>query len=131
MLVAVYGTLRKGLGNFQRFLTECKYMGSYETSPNYSLYNLGSFPGLQKDGATPVVMEVFEIDKNKLQELDRLEGYELDGPKNSNFYEREPIETPFGIAFTYFYYRKVLKANLIESGDWVEFQTTKKINAYV
>lgn len=131
MLVAVYGTLRKGYGNFQRLLSENKYVGTYETTPIYNLYNLGAFPGMTKEGSTSVTLEVFEVDEKKLEELDSLEGYDIDRSKDANFYEREPIETPFGTAFTYFYYRGTLPANLIKSGDWKEFQDSKKLAGYV
>lgn len=128
--VAVYGSLRKGLHN-HRLLQGEKFVGQFETDPLYSLIDLGSFPGLLKDGNTAVLMEVFEVNADKLKKLDSLEGYH--GKGENNFYNREKIESPFGELYTYFYNRSsdLIKSKAIENGDWSDYVKTKKIRQFI
>ena len=85
-LVAVYGSLRSGMGNHQYYLSDSEYKGTFTTEPNYSLYSLSFYPGLELNGNTSVVMEVYEVDEDTLKNLNRLEGY-YPGEK-STFYDR-------------------------------------------
>jgi len=128
--VAVYGSLRKGLHNHSLLNGET-FVGQFETDPEFSLVDLGSFPGLLKDGNTAVLMEVYEVDATKLKRLDGLEGYR--GKNSNNFYNREKIESPFGPLFTYFYNKnsELIKANIISTGDWTDYVRTKKIRSFI
>jgi len=126
MLLAVYGSLRKGLRN-HFYLSKSEFVGQYDTDHSYSLIDLGSFPGLLKEGGTSVRMEVYKIDKETLKNIDRLEGYT--GKKyNSNLYDRETIKTPFGDAYTYFYNNDSSDAmRLVTSGDWTDYHKISEI----
>lgn len=127
MLVAVYGSLRKGLQNHNRHLGKCKYLGQFNTEPLYSMYDLGRFPGVKKEGGTSVIMEVYELnDKKELNGLDYLEGYDS-SKKYGNFYNRETIDTPYGEAYTYFYMHPVKDSDLIINGDWTEHMETQNL----
>jgi gamma-glutamylcyclotransferase (GGCT)/AIG2-like uncharacterized protein YtfP len=127
MLIAVYGSLRKDLTNYNAYLRDSKYVGTYDTKPIYTLKSLGYFPGLLKNGTTSIVMEVFRVDDETMSSIDRLEGYQLNG--GSNHYEKETIKTPFGDAFIYFYAKpdNIKEAPTVLSGDWKEYLKNKKM----
>lgn len=126
--VAVYGSLRKDLYN-HGWLKGAEFIGQYETEPEYCLIDCGAFPGLLKNGTTSVVMEVYEVDAEHLRRIDSLEGYHGVGQKNH--YNREKIKSPFGEVYTYFYYNQseMIRAKAIETGDWVDYVRTSKINS--
>lgn len=123
-LVAVYGSLRKGLGN-HRLLVNAEYLGEFQTPPEYSLYDLGSYPGLKENGKTSVVMEVYAVTDEEAHRVDRLEGY-TPGQK-ATFYDKIPISTPFGEASVYTYVSSIPEDRLVESGNWKDFITNKYV----
>ena len=125
-LVAVYGSLRSGMGNHQYYLSSSEYKGTFSTEPEYTLHSLQWYPGLKLNGNTSVVMEVYEVDEDTLKNLNRLEGY-CPGEK-STFYDRIEINTPWGKAFTYIYVNELSKDSIVESGDWVAEKQKKVIN---
>ena len=123
-LVAVYGSLRSGMGNHQYYLSDSEYKGTFSTEPEYTLHSLQWYPGLKLNGNTSVVMEVYEVDEETLKNLNRLEGY-YPGEK-STFYDRIEIDTPWGKAFTYIYVNELSKDSIVESGDWVMYKNEQK-----
>ena len=123
-LVAVYGSLRSGMSNYQYYLSNSEYKGTFTTEPEYTLHSLSYYPGLKLNGNTSIVMEVYEVDEETLKTLNRLEGY-YPGEK-STFYDRIEIDTPWGKAFTYIYVNELSKESIVESGDWVGFKNKEK-----
>jgi gamma-glutamylcyclotransferase (GGCT)/AIG2-like uncharacterized protein YtfP len=123
-LVAVYGSLRKTMGNHNYYLSNSDYKGIFSTEPEYTLHSLSAYPGLKLNGNTSVVMEVYEVTENVLNNLNTLEGYSAD--RKPTFYDRIEIDTPWGKAFTYIYVNELLKDSIVESGDWVDFKNTEK-----
>tara|TARA_R110002124_G_scaffold281430_1_gene455668 strand:+ start:16832 stop:17263 length:432 start_codon:yes stop_codon:yes gene_type:complete len=124
ILVSVYGSLRKGLSNHKFYLKNNELLGEFKTDPIYELYDLGSFPGLKKEGYTSVTMEVYEVNHEELAHLDMLEGY-----RNSkdDYYIREIINTPYGKAYTYFYNHSVTNSKKVKTGDWKEHVQQLKV----
>jgi len=120
-LVAVYGSLRKKMGNHQYYLSNSEYKGTFSTEPEYTLHSLSYYPGLKLNGNHSIVMEVYKVTEETLDNLNRLEGYRY-GEK-STFYDRIEINTPWGKAFTYIYVNKLSKDSIVESGDWVKYKT--------
>ena len=118
-LIAVYGSLRQGFGN-HRLLKDSKYLGSFNSKPEFNLYSLGGFPGLKTDGKTSVVMEVYEITDEVAKNVDNLEGY--DPNRKSTFYDKINIETPYGVAGVYIYVDHISEKRLIASGDWSNYK---------
>ncbi len=118
-LIAVYGSLRKGMGN-DYLLSTSKYLGEFQTKPEFSLYSLGYYPGLKTNGNTSVTMEVYAVDDTVAEKVDRLEGYTPGG--NNTFYDKIPIETPYGEASVYIYVNDIPQERLVESGDWKAFK---------
>ena len=119
-LVSVYGSLRSGMYNHQYHLSNAEYKGTFSTEPEYTLHKVSTFPGLKQNGNHSVVMEVYEVDKDTLDNLNQLEGYRP-GEK-STFYDRIEINTPWGKAFTYIYISELSKESIVESGDWVAYK---------
>lgn len=118
-LIAVYGSLRKGMGN-DYILKNAEYLGEFKTEPIFSLYSLGSYPGLKENGSTSVVMEVYKVDDVTANRVDSLEGYSPDSP--ATFYDKIPIKTPYGDASVYTYVNNIPEDRLVESGDWKEYK---------
>lgn len=127
-LVAVYGSLMKGLHN-HRYLEDSKLIGSFVTEPIYTLIDLGHYPGLYEDGTTSINMEVYEVDEHTLADIDNLEGFNEDNHFIS-MYIRKTISTPFGKAFGYIYNDPIEENEPITSGDWKEHITFKKSLAH-
>ena len=73
--VFVYGSLKKGFGN-HHLLEDAEYVGKAETvSSNYTMYNLGAFPGVKEGGTTCITGEVYKVTDDELVRLHRLEGH--------------------------------------------------------
>lgn len=125
MLVAVYGTLRKGLSN-HGLLKNAEYIGTYETLPEYKMVDLGAYPGLLENGSTSITMEVFKVTDIELGSLDQLEGYDANDAEHT-FYERIIINTPFGKAFTYLYKGQFGGADIVTTGDWNDYYKLKQV----
>lgn len=113
--VAVYGSLRKGLGNHNYYLKNSTLIGTFQSNPDYTLYSLGAFPGIKNGGHTSVTMELYEVDDRTLNNLDVLEGVGYD------FYLKEKINTPFGEAIIYIYNEPIDGKKIVEHGDWKEY----------
>lgn len=81
--IAVYGTLKKGQKN-HNLLINSKLIKNGHTGPGFSLFIMG-LPYLLKDNnGFGCEIEIYEIDLETLQLLDRLEG-------NPFFYKRVPL----------------------------------------
>lgn len=112
--VAVYGSLRKGLHNHS-YLKNAKYIGSYYSLPEYTLYSLGSYPGLKLNGSTSVMFEVYEVTQDEAKDIDSLEGvdYEL--------YVKQSVTTPYGKCCLYIYNKNVDNKEVVKHGNWFEY----------
>jgi gamma-glutamylcyclotransferase (GGCT)/AIG2-like uncharacterized protein YtfP len=120
-LVAVYGSLRKGLSNHS-LLVDSEYVGEYATEPIYDMYSVsGSFPGLVMHGSTSIHMEVYSVTEVVAGRLDRLEGYRV-GEESNNHYNKVEIDTPFGKASLYIYNHSTKSMVKVESGNWASFK---------
>ena len=111
--VFVYGTLKRGFGN-SVLLNEAEFVQAAVTKPEYTMLNLGFFPGVQLLGETPIIGEVYKVTESEMQRLDRLEGY-------PSFYNRARIPLP-GLdvhPWMYFLPEKGYESNKrIPSGEW-------------
>lgn len=125
-LVAVYGSLRKGMGNHS-YLTHCKYVGDFNSEPIYDMYSVsGAYPALVSEGNTSINMEVYQVSKQIQFVLNRLEGYQGIGNPD-NLYDRVIIDTPYGKAYLYLFNMSVSRMVQVESGDWVSFKNSVKL----
>lgn len=110
--VFVYGTLKAGFGN-HHILEESKFLQVGETEPTFTMISLGGFPGILDFGTTSIKGEVYEVDKETLARLDRLEGH-------PRWYKRTPITLNDGFEVETYIYPSDLGygKEVIESGSW-------------
>lgn len=113
--IFVYGTLRKGCPNHKIFLWNADYLGDYITPACFTMYRLPGFPAVTFGGETSIKGEVYEVSQDEFKAIDGLEGY-------PRFYDRIEIETPYGLAWMYFFEgpKNEFCSELIESGDWCD-----------
>ena len=85
--VFVYGTLKRGYA-FHYALENQTFVGEATTTADYRMYSLGDYPGLievEPGCGVHVRGEVYRVDQNCLQQLDRIEGVD------QGLYERKEI----------------------------------------
>jgi gamma-glutamylcyclotransferase (GGCT)/AIG2-like uncharacterized protein YtfP len=118
-LVAVYGSLLKGLGN-HRVLGDSTLVGK-GTVKGFDMFSLGGFPGI-KSGGGSIKVEVYEVENQAgMDRLDCLEGYR--GPGESNFYDRTTVPTEYGEAYIYTLENYYDGDEFVPNGDWYGFYT--------
>jgi len=114
MYVAVYGTLRRGEGNWAWALKNTSaFIGDYRI-PGFVLFSNGCYP-YAVEGSGEITVEIFEIDAETLNRLDHLEGY-------PHHYNRKKITVGEKEAWIYFTEREEIKCSCtkIPSGDWLD-----------
>lgn len=126
ILVGVYDDLRQEGDSYKIFMSEANYLGTYYTEPEYELYSLSKkYPGLKQGGSTSILLEIFEVNKETLKNIDYYEGCnDLDA--YMNIYNKIEIDTPFGPCIIYEYNRVIVNKPRIESGDWFKFKRDVK-----
>jgi gamma-glutamylcyclotransferase (GGCT)/AIG2-like uncharacterized protein YtfP/cation transport regulator ChaC len=125
--VLVYGTLLRGMER------SAVMKGSAFRGPaliHAALYDLGEYPGI-KEGHHRVVGEVYEIDDDSLERLDRIEGYDPRDPGGSLFVRREIEVRDFAEgdrfrAFVYCYVPDAGAALPISHGDYRRYLLEKE-----
>ena len=126
--VFVYGTLMEGKTNHRRYLSKARFLGK-GTVKGYSLYHLGSFPGVVHSKRVDKVKgEVYEIDHSSLEDLDVLEG-------EGSLYIRELTNVYIGentvtSAYIYVYNHQVSEKQRIDFKEQ-PWGVDKKVNDYV
>ena len=70
--VFVYGSLMRGLWAHGE-LGAAVFEGQARTAPAYTLYDLGTYPGLCDEGHTVIHGELYRVDERTLARLDRFE----------------------------------------------------------
>lgn len=121
--VAVYGSLRKGLGNWQWALSnpENAELKSTEKVKGFKMVSLGGFPGIYtSNDESEIVIEVYDVTESTFKRLDQLEGY-------PSFYDRKQIETSDGEAWVYFIDSLANgEKELVPDGDWVAYRANNR-----
>lgn len=121
ILVAVYGSLRKGMGNHPLLDNNDSVHLSTERISGFEMYQYGGsyFPFI-RHGDGEITVEVYAVDSGVLRRLDMLEGYTQDG---NGFYNRELVQTSKGQAYIYFIDQDPGRNVRVQHGDWVKFKT--------
>lgn len=84
-VIAVYGTLKKGFGNYFNYLTSAKHIGRGKTTDKYPLIVRGLPYMINEKGVGHnVVVDVFAVSDMELKAIDRLE-------QHPNWYRRERV----------------------------------------
>lgn len=124
ILVAVYGTLRRGEPGWRQFRMDRRAACLGPCLIPGRLYDLGRYPGLvEGDGA--VVGELHRLRAPYLlAALDRFEGARPDAPETGLFIRRMRLIDPSVDAIVYLYNdrrepRAMAHARPIEGGDWL------------
>lgn len=104
-LVSVYGSLLKARGNhgvIGRYIPEgkAKLLGESLTPDIFSMYDLGSYPGLETDGVNRIHTEVYALDDEAFASVRMLEGYREDG---KGLYNETEVDTKWGKSIIYIY----------------------------
>ena len=119
-LIFVYGSLLSGLHNHCLLDNdESSLVGLHTTEPMYSLLDLGSYPGVTKNGHTAISGEVWEVSEAVYARVEMLEGY-------PSFYDRTELTTPYGQAGMYYLEAaNYERYSTVESGDWKSYVQEK------
>lgn len=115
-LVAVYGTLKRGLHN-HHWLKGAEFVGE-DILTTATLYDLGHCPGARLEPSRGINVEVFRVDSRCLAHLDRLEDYRVRAPSTGT-YDRTIHNTAFGPAWLYLYNLDVSGCPVIREGSWL------------
>jgi len=112
--IFVYGSLMGGEFNHSILERENnKFIRKAITTSDYSLFDLGGFPGMTRPGNHSIMGEVYEVCEETVRHLDILESH-------PQFYIRSLIYLDDGeIVSTYILDNAYAKNSpLIESGNW-------------
>lgn len=115
ILVAVYGSLKKGFGNHV-LLEDAEFLGE-DWIPGWDMYSLGGFPAITPShrlrclDKNDTKIEVYLVNEKEFISLDRLEGY-------PSFYNRTKVHTHYGEAWIYFMSEPPKYGELIKEGVW-------------
>ena len=108
----VYGTLKRQYSR-NSILGAASFIKVIKTLPNYTMVDLGAFPGILDLGTNAIYGELYEVDDSTLKVCDLIEGH-------PNFYSRKFIKLEFDInAEAYFLPQSKYKDYPeIKSGLW-------------
>lgn len=115
VLLAVYGTLKKGFGN-HGLMAQAQFLGCDKLT-QICLYDIGPYPGARLQASEGIEVEVYAISQTHLAELDLLEEYDPATPASS-LYTRALLPTRYGLAWVYLYQGQVLGKPCLRSGTW-------------
>ena len=98
--IAVYGTLRQGFWNYERFLEGRSEFVLDCQLPGFSMYG-GKIPHIVENPSDTngIYVEIHWVPVELLPYLDALEGYSEGS--NDNIYTRLTVKTPVGSAYIY------------------------------
>lgn len=115
-LVAVYGTLKRGLRN-HHWLEGADFVG-VDRLDTITLYDLGHCPAAKAERSRGVEVEVYRVTAPILGELDRLEDYRIRTPR-AGMYDRILQRTAYGTAWLYLYNHDVRGCPAQHEGGWL------------
>lgn len=115
ILVAVYGTLKRGFRN-HGLLAQAHYIGGDKLA-QICLYDIGPYPGARMEASKGIDVEVYALDSIQLAELDLLEEYDADDIGGS-LYTRKLLETRYGMAWVYLYQGALDGKPRLGNGAW-------------
>lgn len=125
MLVFVYGTLKRGFGNYKRLLGgRSEYIGKAHIKGRMFSVNM-AFPAYIEEGENMIEGELFVIDEGLLGGLDMLEGYVEDNEEISMYIRRErKVVTEYGAVlktWVYIWNRDYSTFEEVKDGVWKKY----------
>jgi gamma-glutamylcyclotransferase (GGCT)/AIG2-like uncharacterized protein YtfP len=132
--LAVYGTLKSFHTNHSILGDDAKVLARGVRLPNFSLYDLGWYPGVKRDADGPgVEVEIVEIPTHMLRVIDQYEGYNPDPDRvdyNSLFIrEAEVLENGDKVLIYTYNGPMAREPKRIDSGRWEDAKTEAKHGA--
>ncbi len=122
VLMCVYGTLRRGNGNYRALLEgKAEYLGTFQSEAKYTMLGRrAGFPRLLTKGDTAITYEVFKVTSPAvLERMHGLEGCSGIPGNPENWYDICPITTPLGDAWIYAMHGEPPNNDsIIPTGDW-------------
>lgn len=120
--IAVYGSLRNGMGN-SRLLVDSVFIGTGWVSSYVMQAYCSGFPACYRtneyDEDSKVFVEVYKVEPNIAVGLDRLEGYPV-------FYNREIVEVSGievdDVIWMYYIEGECPDSGIVPGGDWVKYK---------
>jgi gamma-glutamylcyclotransferase (GGCT)/AIG2-like uncharacterized protein YtfP len=108
----VYGSLMRGLANHD-VLASADFIGQAVTRAQYSLLDLGPYPGAVGAGTQALRGEIYAVTRIELARLDAFEGV-------PSFYRRvrTQLEQPEGSAWIYLLTSLPAGVAVVHSGSW-------------
>lgn len=126
ILIAAYGTLRKGFSNSVLVDRVDNYLGKGITVEKYEM-RANFIPYVNKNPKSNIVVDLWEITDEMLPAVDRLEGYNPNNHDDS-WYKRELIDVDLNgkKVKAWLYFNDTSFGSVVESGDYNVY--TKQIN---
>lgn len=121
-LIFVYGSLLSDMSNHGLLDNPfAELLDTFETPPDFTLLDLGWYPGVVMVGDTSVKGELYRVSQAVWQDVEQLEGY-------PEFYDRTVLDTPHGPAVMYVLGEDYLsKYESVSSGDWKSHRLQSKL----
>ena len=128
MRVAIYGNLMSTYEKNSILVgLKAKLLGEYDSEPDFSMYTDGVEPFLTNDGRQSIRMEVYEIEKEKVIELNRIKQYKGPEHTKTNLFNPKPINTPYGKGLIYLYNKDIKKLEKMKVSNWGNYEKYKQI----
>ena len=120
-LIFVYGSLLSGMGNHGLLDNDDSVLvDTFKTAPEYTLLDLGWYPGVVGVGDTPIIGELYRVSEEVWLDIEHLEGY-------PEFYDRVVLNTHEGDAIMYVLDEDYLSSyESVASGDWKGYFSHRK-----
>ena len=125
-LVFVYGTLKKGFPNHDRYMPQARLMGTFRTRESYRLVLNGSrYSPCMMAGAgmgRRVIGELYEVDRAGLTRMDQLERIDLPDGYRRHRIRVDCIDGPPSDTYDVFVYLK--------APEWVDDPRSEALETY-
>ncbi len=117
ILIASYGTLRKGYGNSRLINNGSNFIGTGKTVEKYTLTASG-IPFVSKNPLSNIVVDLWKV--NVADELPRVDALE----SHPTWYKREEVDINLNGTITkaWLYFNEERGDTLIKSGDYADYR---------
>lgn len=115
--IAVYGSLRKGMGN-HRLIQDAVFVNTHRIQLPFKMISYGAFPALIPSNTKhPVVIETYDLNPTEYANVELLEGY-------PHFYDKHFFTEPDGKECEIYFVPNDPDTGGTHITDWVKFKQT-------